>query len=84
MLVVRELTGGAYFGPQKEGDDEAYDTMLYTRGEIERVVRVAARAAQHAPRPSHLGGQSQRAGILAAVARDHDRGHGRRIPRRDA
>ncbi len=46
MLVVRELTGGAYFGPRQEGDDEAYDTMLYTRPEIERVVRVAARAAQ--------------------------------------
>ncbi|MCO6450840.1 MAG: 3-isopropylmalate dehydrogenase [Caldilineales bacterium] len=46
MLVVRELTGGAYFGPRLEGDEEAYDTMLYTRPEIERVVRVAARAAQ--------------------------------------
>ena len=46
MLVIRELTGGAYFGPRKEGDQEAYDTMLYTRPEIERVVRVAARAAR--------------------------------------
>lgn len=46
MLVVRELTGGVYFGPRQEGDEEAYDTMLYTRPEIERVVRVAARAAR--------------------------------------
>jgi len=49
MLVIRELTGGAYFGPRKEaGDDayEAYDTMLYTRPEIERVVRLAAEAAR--------------------------------------
>ncbi|MBX7234626.1 MAG: 3-isopropylmalate dehydrogenase [Caldilineales bacterium] len=46
MLVIRELTGGAYFGPRQEGDQEAYDTMLYTRPEIERVVRVAARAAR--------------------------------------
>jgi 3-isopropylmalate dehydrogenase len=48
MLVIRELTGGAYFGPRKEaGDDgfEAYDTMLYTRPEIERVVRLAADTA---------------------------------------
>ena len=49
MLVIRELTGGAYFGPRKEAGDEAYeayDTMLYTRPEIERVVRVAAEAAR--------------------------------------
>lgn len=48
LLVVRELTGGAYFGPRKEaGEDgyEAYDTMLYTRPEIERVVKLAADAA---------------------------------------
>ncbi len=49
LLVVRELTGGAYFGPRKEAGpdgDEAYDTMLYTRPEIERVVRLAADAAR--------------------------------------
>jgi len=46
MLVVRELTGGLYFGPRQEGSEEAYDTLLYTRPEIERVVRVAARAAR--------------------------------------
>jgi 3-isopropylmalate dehydrogenase len=49
MLVIRELTGGAYFGPRLEAGDaayEAYDTMLYTRPEIERVVRVAAEAAR--------------------------------------
>jgi 3-isopropylmalate dehydrogenase len=49
MLVIRELTGGVYFGPRQEaGDDayEAYDTMLYTRPEIERVVRLAADAAR--------------------------------------
>lgn len=49
LLVIRELTGGAYFGPRQEaGPDgyEAYDTMLYTRPEIERVVRVAAEAAR--------------------------------------
>ncbi len=47
LLVVRELTGGVYFGPRKEADDdfEAYDTMLYTRPEIERVVRLAAESA---------------------------------------
>jgi 3-isopropylmalate dehydrogenase len=49
LVVIRELTGGIYFGPRKEpGDDaqEAYDTMLYTRPEIERVVRLAADTAR--------------------------------------
>ena len=45
LLVVRELTGGLYFGEQGRksvGDVEAaYDTMFYTVPEIDRVVRVA-------------------------------------------
>ena len=48
LVVIRELTGGIYFGPRKEAGDEAmeaYDTMLYTRPEIERVVRLAAETA---------------------------------------
>jgi 3-isopropylmalate dehydrogenase len=46
LLVVRELTGGIYFGPRQEGNERAFDTMLYTRPEVERVVRVAAALAQ--------------------------------------
>ena len=49
LLVVRELTGGIYFGARKEaapGDEVAYDTMLYSRPEIERVTRLAAQAAR--------------------------------------
>lgn len=48
MLIVRELTGGLYFGPrQEQGDtDKSYDTMLYTVPEVERVAHVAFRAAQ--------------------------------------
>lgn len=45
MLVIRELTGGLYFGPKKEAGEEGYeafDTEIYTRPEIERVVRLAA------------------------------------------
>ena len=48
LLVIRELTGGIYFGARQEAGEEgyeAYDTMLYTRPEIERVVRLAAEAA---------------------------------------
>ncbi len=48
LLFVRELTGGIYFGERQEmGDgDRAHDTMMYTRGEVERVAHVAFRAAQ--------------------------------------
>lgn len=48
MIVIRELTGGAYFGPRQEAGEEgveAFDTMLYTRPEIERVLRTAAEMA---------------------------------------
>lgn len=47
MLFVRELTGGIYFGPRSEqGDgDSAYDTLIYSKGEVERVAHVAFRAA---------------------------------------
>lgn len=47
ILVVRELTGGLYFGQPKgwEGD-HALDTCVYTRPEIERIARVGFEAAQ--------------------------------------
>ncbi len=46
MLVVRELTGGIYFGKPaaregKGAKEKAYNTMVYTTPEIERVARVA-------------------------------------------
>ena len=47
ILLVRELTGGVYFGEPKEivtlenGDQRAVDTQLYTTPEIERIARVA-------------------------------------------
>ena len=48
LLFVRELTGGIYFGPrQEQGDgDVAHDTLVYSTAEVERVARVALRAAQ--------------------------------------
>src|SRR5215217_6946647 len=38
LLVVRELTGGIYFGARGRDDDGAYDTCAYSVGEIERIV----------------------------------------------
>jgi 3-isopropylmalate dehydrogenase len=46
LLVVRELTGGIYFGAKTRTEDSASDECVYTRDEIERITRVAFRAAR--------------------------------------
>jgi 3-isopropylmalate dehydrogenase len=47
LEVVRELTGGIYFGePRYKDDNKAYNTMIYSRDEIERIARVAFEEAQ--------------------------------------
>ena len=46
LLVVRELTGGIYFGEKRREPDSALDACVYTRAEIERIARVAFEAAQ--------------------------------------
>jgi 3-isopropylmalate dehydrogenase len=46
MLVVRELTGGIYFGEKTRSADSASDLCIYTTGEIERIARVAFAAAR--------------------------------------
>jgi 3-isopropylmalate dehydrogenase len=46
MVVVRELTGGIYFGEKKRDATSASDLCLYTEAEVERIVRSAARIAQ--------------------------------------
>ena len=50
VLCVRELTGGIYFGTPKGrdengGDTKAFDTMVYSRSEIERIARIGFTAA---------------------------------------
>jgi len=45
ILVVRELTGGIYFGRKSRTADSAEDVCTYTVAEIERVTRVAGRLA---------------------------------------
>ncbi len=47
ILVVRELTGDVYFGqPKGREGDRAFDTMVYSVSEIERIARVAFKAAR--------------------------------------
>ena len=51
VLCVRELTGGIYFGQPKgreerDGEPTAFDTMVYKKSEIEKILHVAFKAAQ--------------------------------------
>ncbi len=42
IMVVRELTGGIYFGqPREQHSDRAFNTMIYTRTEVLRIAKVA-------------------------------------------
>ena len=65
ILIIRELTGDIYFGQPRgrrsspdgafAGADEAFDTMRYTRPEIERIARVAFEAARTRKAAGHPG-----------------------------
>lgn len=46
ILIIRELTGGLYFGEKNEGTERASDNCAYTREEVERVARIAFEAAR--------------------------------------
>ncbi len=46
LMVVRELTGGIYFGEKTRTDNTASDLCVYTTAEIERIVRFAANLAR--------------------------------------
>jgi 3-isopropylmalate dehydrogenase len=46
LLVVRELTGGIYFGDKGRADGKAHDLCEYSEHEIERIARTAFRAAR--------------------------------------
>ena len=46
FVVIRELTGGMYFGEKYQDNDKAFDTNIYTRPEIVRILKVAFEMAQ--------------------------------------
>jgi 3-isopropylmalate dehydrogenase len=52
FVVIRELTGGMYFGEKYQDNDKAYDTDIYTRPEIERILKVGFETARK--RKKHL------------------------------
>jgi len=47
IMIIRELTGGIYFGqPKGREGDKGFDTLVYTKPEIERITRVAFETAR--------------------------------------
>ncbi len=52
FVVIRELTGGMYFGEKYQDNDKAFDTNVYTRPEVERIVHLAFQMASK--RRKHL------------------------------
>ncbi len=47
IMIIRELTGGIYFGqPKGREGDRAFDTLVYSRPEVERIARVAFETAR--------------------------------------
>ena len=86
LLVVRELTGGIYFGEKgstaPDGGERASDLCTYDTEEIERVVRVAAELAREPARQAHVGRQGERARDVAALAASRDASRRGRISRR--
>ncbi|MED5525134.1 MAG: 3-isopropylmalate dehydrogenase [Pseudomonadota bacterium] len=46
IMVVRELTGGIYFGEKEEGTDAAWDRCAYSGEEVDRVLHQAAKLAK--------------------------------------
>ncbi|KAI8085775.1 3-isopropylmalate dehydrogenase [Gilbertella persicaria] len=56
FVFVRELVGGIYFGERKEAgeDGQAYDTMPYSKPEVERITRLAALLAKKQSPPGKI------------------------------
>jgi 3-isopropylmalate dehydrogenase len=81
ILILRELTGGAYFGQPKEivtlenGEQRAVDTTVYTTHEIERIARVAFDLAKRRRNKVHSAEKRNvmRTGVLwhQVVTRTH-------------
>ena len=69
ILCIRELTGGIYFGTPRGrdgtgADERAFDTMVYTRTEIERISRIAFEAAR---KRSHKVTSVDKANVLTTM-----------------
>ena len=81
LLVVRELTGGIYFGEKTRSENAASDLCEYSTEEIERIARTAFQAARIARDERR---QDERAGDEPAVARGRHARALRGVPQRRA
>lgn len=77
LLVVRELTGGIYFGDKGQREDgTSYDTCEYSAEEISRVARVALNAARRDVTSVYTANSLETSRLwketVNAVAQDHD------------
>ncbi len=87
ILILRELTGGTYFGEPKEivtlenGEKRGVDTTVYTTREIDRIARMAFDLARKRQNKVHMAAKwnVMKTGVLwrevtAAVAKSHGAG----------
>jgi 3-isopropylmalate dehydrogenase len=77
LLVVRELTGGIYFGEKTRTADSASDACVYTRVEIERISRIAFGAARSRVTSVDKANVLETSRLWREVVRDV---HGREFP----
>src|SRR5882757_1585485 len=77
LVVVRELTGGIYFGEKTRTDDSASDACVYTREEIERIARVGFGAARSRVTSVDKANVLETSRLWREVVRDV---HGREFP----
>ncbi len=79
LMIVRESTGGIYFGEPRgietlpDGEKRGFDTETYTTSEIERVARVAFELARKRQEPRHQRREGQRDAVRPVLAPDGHR-----------
>ncbi|MDX1515827.1 MAG: isocitrate/isopropylmalate family dehydrogenase, partial [Woeseiaceae bacterium] len=79
LLVVRELTGGIYFGDKTRDATSATDVCRYTVDEVERIVRMAAARGGPPGRQQFFGGQAHQEGHWAGMRGTTNRKIGRQF-----
>ena len=86
ILVVRELTGGIYFGKPKgieklpNGSERGINTEVYTTEEIQRIAKVAFEAARKRRKKVDVRRQGERAGVIRTLASCRHRRRTRTTP----
>ena len=77
MIIVRELTGGLYFGERKtieeDGVKKAIDTLSYNENEIRRIAIKAFDIAMKTQKESHKRRQGKRSGFFQTLEKSRRR-----------